>query len=120
MRPSILSPLEHFWLPEIFTTFEILATGIQPYSTAQQMHPHGSSPGFRISRRQPKTKRNERKKTTIGQFPTHRKRTVWDVAANVTRTSETSKVKREVVCRSGSRSPEVGLRLNSSMALFSL
>jgi hypothetical protein len=36
----------------------------------------------------------------------------------VTRTFETSKVKRVVVCRSGSRSLEAGLHPNSSMALF--
>ena len=80
-------------------------------STVQQMHLRDSCPGFPISKRLPRMRRHERKKTTTGRIQTHPRRMVSAVAADAILTSWTSKAKKGLALPNGWRLLEAGLHL---------
>jgi hypothetical protein len=105
MLPSIHSRLVLYWLHATSTTSEILATGIPRSSTVLPMRPPDNCPGFRGLRRRPRTRKNEKKRTSTGPHPTPPRRTASDVDAGATRIFVTWRAKKAAVSQNGSRSP---------------
>ena len=103
MRLFIRSPLVCFYLPQIFTTSEILVIDIQRYSIARPMRPATANWLDRHSlRRQRQTRKRGEKKTNIGKHGTRSKRMELAADANVIQILLMWKASKEAVLRNGS------------------
>ena len=112
MLPSTPWPRAHSYRSRIYTTSEISGIDIPPSSIAQQMLPHASYHEFRGWRKRQKTRRNDRKKMTIGLRQILLRRMALGADAGVILTFVMWKARKDLASLSGLRLLEVGQALS--------